>query len=401
MTCQATMYQWHAILREHLPHLSKPQTYVLALWSGATVLTRSCSLSTVSLLLAQALERPENSVRQQLREWCYEATQKRGSQRCALDVEACFAPLLGWVLSQWQGTQLALALDATSLGERFVVLCIRVLYRGCALPVAWSVLPANQPGAWRGHWLRLLRRLRPAVPASWCVLVLADRGLYAGRLFRRIVRLGWHPCLRINGGGTFRAQGHSRYQPLNVWVTHLQGCGSVRGVAFQGPRRLECTLGVYWDKGCHEPWLVLSDLPPEQHQACWYGLRAWIEHGFKLTKREGWQWQRTRMSDPQRVARLWLVLAVATLWVVTLGSQAEETVQTVDQLQDQGPSGTAPAGVFTDRRPRRVSLFRRGWTACLVALWRGQALCSLGRGPLQPEPWPVMPSLVTCWHDTS
>jgi hypothetical protein len=26
--------------------------------------------------------------------------------------------------------------------------------------------------------------------------------------------------------------------------------------------------------------------------ACWYGLRAWIEQGFKITKRAGWQWQR-------------------------------------------------------------------------------------------------------------
>lgn len=395
MTCQTTVYQWHSTLREHLPHLSKPQSYGLALWSLGVVLTRSCSLSTVTLLLAAALPRRDNTLRQQLREWYYEAPQKRGAQRRSVEVEACFAPLLRWVLRYWQGPHLALALDATHLQDRFVVLCISVLYRGCAIPVAWKVLPANQPEAWRGHWLRLLRLLRPAVPAAFCVIVLADRGLYARWLFGRIVRLGWHPLLRINGGGTFRVQGRARYEPMSALVQRLDGCGSVHGHAFQGPRRLPCTLAVYWDKGCAEPWLVLTDLAPAQCQACWYGLRAWIEHGFKLTKSEGWQWQRTRMRDAQRANRLWLVLAVATLWIVTVGSEAEE------QAEEQAPVSPASQGAQATarlRRPRRVSLFRRGWTAVLVAWLQGQPL---RWGRLLPEPWPVLPSLITPYHDTS
>jgi hypothetical protein len=56
-----------------------------------------------------------------------------------LDVTTCFLPLLGWIVALWSGTQLALALDATSLGARCVVLTLRVVSRGCALPVAWTV----------------------------------------------------------------------------------------------------------------------------------------------------------------------------------------------------------------------------------------------------------------------
>ena len=78
------------------------------------VLARSCALTAVSAFLATWLGRKENPVRQQLREFCYEATAKRGTDRCALRVETCFVPLLAWVVSWWQGTQLALALDATT-----------------------------------------------------------------------------------------------------------------------------------------------------------------------------------------------------------------------------------------------------------------------------------------------
>jgi hypothetical protein len=207
------------------------------------VLARSCALTAVSVLLAKGLKRKAPSVRQQLREWCYEAAAKRGRHRQALRVDTCFAPLLGWIVSSWHGTQLALALDATTLGARFVVLAISVVYRGCAIPVAWVVLAATEKHAWRREWLRMLRQLRPVVPRGWTVIVLADRGLYARWLFRRIVRVGWHPFLRINNGGTFRPEGAPLYRPLTSVVPEVGTAWSGRGTAFQGRgRQLECTL---------------------------------------------------------------------------------------------------------------------------------------------------------------
>jgi hypothetical protein len=157
-------------------------------------------------------------VRQQLREFCYEANAKRGQPRQALAVESCFAPVLAWVLSWGEGHQLAFAVDATTLGQRFVVLVVSVLYRGCAIPVAWTVLPAGEKHAWRQEWLRMLRQVRAVVPRRFFVIVLADRGLSARWLFQRIVRLGWHPLLRINTGGTFRPAASVHYQPLRKLV---------------------------------------------------------------------------------------------------------------------------------------------------------------------------------------
>jgi len=125
---------------------------------------------------------------------------------------------LSWVVRWWQGTHLALAMDATALGTRVVVLAVSVVYRGCAMPVAWVVLPADTKHAWRREWRRLLRRLRPAVPRHWTVRVLADRGLDVPWLFRRLTRLGWHPFLRINTGGTFRPAGTPCFRPLQSFV---------------------------------------------------------------------------------------------------------------------------------------------------------------------------------------
>jgi Transposase DDE domain len=385
MSCQSAVYQWTEVVTTQMPHLSKPQAAVLALWSMGMVLARSCALTAVSLFVAQGLGRKPNTVRQQLREFCYEAKAKRGGPRQEVQVESCFAPLLAWILRGWEGTQLALAVDATTLGQRFVVLVVSVGYRGCAMPVAWTVLPATEKHAWRGEWLRMLRQVRAVVPSHCFVIVLADRGLYARWLFQRIVRLGWHPVLRINTGGTFRPAQSVKYQPLRQVVPQpgTQWVGA--GTAFQGPRRrLNCTLLARWEVGYKDPWLLLTDLAPSAGHACWYGLRAWIEQGFKITKRGGWQWQRTRMTDPQRAARLWLAVAVATLWLLSVGGLAEDTIPESTLLpleSDDVPASRARRAT----QLRLVSIFRQGWITILVALLNQRRL---PRGRFVPEPWP-------------
>jgi len=283
MSCPKAVYQWTEVVTSHMPHLSKPQAAVLALWSVGMVLARSCALTAVSLFLAEGLERKPNTVRQQLREWCYEAKAKRGKPHQELAVETSFAPLLAWILSWWEGNQLAIAVDATALGQRFVVLVVSVVYRGCAIPVAWTVLPATEKHAWRGEWLRMLRQVRTVVPRHFFVIVLADRGLYARWRFQRIVRLGWHPLLRINTGGTFRPAQRAHYQPLRELVPRpgTQWVGT--GTAFQGPRRrLNCTLLARWDEGYRDPWLLLTDLAPSAGEACWYGLGGGLNRASKL-----------------------------------------------------------------------------------------------------------------------
>lgn len=389
--CQPGLYHaldaWTKTLATHLPHLSQPQIYVLALWSLGMVLARACGLTSVAGLLAAALKTKENTMRQRLREWYQEAQAKRGEHRTELDVRHSFAPLLAWVLSGWQGTQLALALDATTLGQRFVVLAVSVVYRGCAIPVAWKILPATEKHAWRAEWLRLLKHLRPAIPAHLFVIVLADRGLYARWLFRRIVRLGWHPFLRVNLGGQFCPAGENRFRPLKSFVPTIGTQWAGQGTAFKTKAaRLKCTLLARWEAGYTDPWLILTDLSPDCADAAWYGLRAWIEQGFKITKRAGWQWQQTRMTDPQRAARLWLAVAVATLWLLSVGGEAEAEI----------PESTFLEALFVERPSRKrrrsgthwrlVSVFRRGWQRILVAIINHAPLPC---GTFIPEAWPT------------
>ncbi|HKB35094.1 MAG TPA: transposase [Gemmataceae bacterium] len=394
------LYAWLATLTSAFAHLSAAQLRGLAWFSFGMILARSCSVTAVAAQLADFLGQKFDTVKQRLREWYCEADAKAGTHRRQLDVRTCFAPLLGWIRRDWPSRQLALALDATTLGQRFVTLDISVVYRGCAVSVAWRILPALARHPWKEEWLRLLRDLRGQLPPDWTVIVLTDRGLYAKWLFQAIQRQGWHPFMRINTGGSFRPQGEKQRRALATLVPPVGQQWKGVGEAFKdAPKRLRCTLLTRQDAGYADPWLVVTDLAPESAEVCWYGLRAWIEQGFKRLKSGGWDWQNTHMTDPRRAERLWLVLAVSTWWCLRVGGEAEMglPVETIPPLPE-GPrhqaarpsaggraAATRPAPEPSPRG-RVISVFVRGRMAIVNTLLRAGVLL-LGR--TLPEPWPT------------
>jgi hypothetical protein len=102
----------------------------------------------------------------------------------------------------------------------------------------------------------------------------------------------------------------------------------------------------------------------------------WIELGFGG--------QRTQRTDPQRVARYWLIVAVATVWGLAYGTRVE----------DAQHLGLPPARVLTPPAPpaqprrRLISLFRLGLRYLQQTLRRGRLWRRLW---LAPESWPEPP----------
>jgi hypothetical protein len=393
MSRHAPLYEWTAEVSTHFPHLSKPQATVLALWSFGIVLAHCCTLPAVANVLSPLLQRPFNTVRQRLREWYKDAPDKAGPHRRELEVTTCFAPLLAWALTNWPCPRLALALDATTLADRLTVLSLSLVYRGTAIPVAWEVLRGNAPHAWEPEWRALLHRLAGRVDPSWTVIVMTDRGLYARWLFQEVVALGWHPMMRVTRLGKFRPEGWAKAREFGRFVPRAGRAWQGRGVAFprKPERRLACTLLACWAEGHEEPWYVLTDLPPQVATAAWYGLRMWIEHGYEQFKSTGWGWQKTRVSDPDRVGRMWLAIALATFWVVAVGGEHDHDEGPRETLSDLPATDARKRGPEPSRVGRRVSVLNQGIAVVLAVLLEGR----IARPEKwYPEPWPGIEVIV-------
>ncbi|MBZ0282532.1 MAG: hypothetical protein K8L97_17465 [Anaerolineae bacterium] len=75
-----------------------------------------------------------------------------------------------------------------------------------------------------------------------------------------------------------------------------------------------------WTAGYDQPWaLVTNDERLTGHE---YARRNWQEQGFRDLKSGGWQWDASRIREPLHMARLLVLLALAYVWMVALGSHA-------------------------------------------------------------------------------
>ena len=271
MPRHAPLYHWADRVATHFPELPRTTAFVLALWAFGMVLAHACALSAVALHLAPLLGQSVNTLRQRLREFYQPAARKAGRGRTELDPAVCCGPLVRWVTAGWADRRVALALDVTNFADRFHVLACAIVYRGCAVPVAWAVLAGGAKEAWHPHWCALLARVAEALGPGWQVVVLTDRGLESARLFRALTALGMHPLMRVKAGGTFRPAGWRRSAPLGQFAAREGQRFAAVGVAYTGDP-LPCTLLACRRAGCAEAWLLLTDLAPAAADPCWKAI---------------------------------------------------------------------------------------------------------------------------------
>lgn len=384
---------WNQQVSSAFAHLSKTQALGLALWSAGIALTGCCGLVQISALLAAVLEQRELSVLQRLREWYLDAPQKSGKHRDDLEIPTCFGPLLRWIMQLWEDPsgerQVALAMDATTLGQRWTVLAVSVVLRGCAIPVAWKVLRMQERGSWEPYWKALLGHVQGNIPSTWNVIVLTDRGLYARWLFEGIRTAGWHPFMRINLGVKARRSGSGSFEWIRTWVQTPGQCWAGEVECFiQRKSRLNCTLLLQWTEGYEEAWAIMTDLEVAETAIAWYGMRSWVEGGFKDLKRGGLNWQYSRMERASQVERIWLAMAVALVWMISVGAQAESHWHDrgVEQLPEQHVARRKRQRARQQAAPRKLSCPTRGRLLLMAALLKGEELV-LGR--VVAEGWPT------------
>ena len=356
------------------------------LWVCGAILAGSACPNAV----ASALSPWSNwhNLRQRLREWLYDGGDRATLCQTELDVTLCFAPLLRWVLAWWRSDGLALAIDPTLKGDQTTAIVISVLYRSCAIPVAWHIRHADQPGSWMDPTVDLLQELAPAVPENMTVIVLCDRGIASPKLWNQIRDQGWHPGMRYRKSITFCADGGKRL-PAQHFVSRPDTAWIGRGTAFGAPKsKRRCTLLVVWYAEQEEPWIILTDLAPDKVGPSWYALCFWIELGFKALKSLGWKWDKTRRTDPARVSRHWAGTVGGHAAGPGLRHQggrrpgsedcSRQPADTAQSAGSQSPGPSEPSGAYRQRDPHGIDWLRR-------LLLKGRLW---SRVWLLPEPWP-------------
>jgi hypothetical protein len=93
------------------------------------------------------------------------------------------------------------------------------------------------------------------------------------------------------------------------------------------------------------------------------------------------------MDDPARAERLWMAIAIATWWRLSVGGEAEAQADTpVNIIEPPTPGAVRRRG----KRWRIVGIFHHGWSLIIAALLNHRLLL-VERG--RPEAWPKLPGI--------
>jgi hypothetical protein len=309
------LYQWNKEVRKAFAHLSKPQAAALAAFSLGVAKAKSCTLTKIAQSLFALGNLP-----------AVERRCQRFLRNAQVDWHAGSSALARWVLARAVprgGKPLVLLVDETALHQHLKVMVVALAYRGRAIPLAWWCYSQYEYPLPQVELIdTLLEQIAPALPPGVPVLVEADRGIGCSPdLIAAVERRHWHYLFRVQGSVQL-VLADGRQVSFGEWVPRPgRSCPAQPVRAFKKAGWRECRALGYWKVGQKEPWLLLTNWPAATTAG--YGLRMWEEAAFRDLKSNGFHWQRSRVRQPEHANRLWLLLALAYAWMVSLGTEVQ------------------------------------------------------------------------------
>jgi hypothetical protein len=310
MSAMQHLSEWRAcVCEELLPDLHKHQSKALADLSFACLAAGSCQSGLVAAAVPGQARTASNRRRIE-----------RTLANSRLQPHAIFQEIARFLADRLAGRPLILILDETHNGARLACLKLSLAYRARALPIAAVCYQRDRPPQPMPRLIaRLLGRAAATLPKDADVTLLTDRGLSWPKVLDAAVKRGWHfvgrtvrtTRMRLHDGSEVTAADLVQ-RPGRRWT------GRVRAFKKAGGRDVYVT--AVWERDYREPWLLISDQARGPRAVWKYAKRFWTEELFRDEKSHGLQWRRSLIRKPARGNRLMVLMALATLLAVSLGT---------------------------------------------------------------------------------
>lgn len=224
---------------------------------------------------------------------------------------------------------LLIAFDWTDI-RKFHTLMAAAVMKGRAVPLLWATytkwkLAKSQNNLEEG----LLYLLRDLIPPGVPVLLLADRGFGRTELARVCQQLGFRYLIRIKPD--VWVQGRAYTGLLQDFPVHKGMAVVLRDLRYRKSDPVTQHVVVRWKpdlpKKRDEPWFLMTDLrrPPVALTEV-YAKRMTVEELFRdaKSKRNGFSLRHTKITKPDRIDRLLLILVLAYWLLCGIGLVAQQ-----------------------------------------------------------------------------
>jgi len=235
-------------------------------------------------------------------------------------VASLYGPLMQPALAAWGAHVRYVALDTSMLWNASCGIRIAVLSRGRAVPLVWTGLEHGSAQVSYDVYKALGDRAAALLPPHGRVVFLADRGCADTDLMAPLRQLGWHLRLRITSSFWLSRRGRCRGKGGGISLARGQAC-CWHPVWLTDKRSGPVHLAVARPHDGNAWWDVISDEPTDMTTLPAYGWRFDIEENFVDDKSHGFQWESSLIRSAAALTRLCLVLATATLSLVSQGTE--------------------------------------------------------------------------------
>jgi len=244
---------------------------------------------------------------------------RRGLDNPRITPESLYGPLIEQALVSWMGKRVYVALETSMRWKTYGLMRFSVIDRGRAVPLVWQVLEHGSAAVSFATYKDVFEQAKARLPLACAVVFLADRGFADTQLMDYLRDLGWPWRIRITANFWMHP---THLRPLQVGDVALQsGHRSFwHGVAMTDKHCGPVPLAVARPLGSAEYWDVLSDEAAERKTFAEYGLRFDIAENFLEDKSNGFQLEDALMRSAAALERLCLVLAITTLYLVSVGT---------------------------------------------------------------------------------
>lgn len=243
------------------------------------------------------------------------------------DGKAIFLPFAQQILTRLSHLQMFFSIDGSAIGRGCMALVVGVIYKKRALPICWLVYEGKKGHTTVERHIQILESLRLSVSKDADVRILGD-GEFDGTALLDWVEqeAGWRFVMRTCKNGLLSlGEKTFHYQDLAL----CRGCRFFLGsVGFTGKKAGPYNAVAWWGAEYKEPIYLVTNIDDLDDCCNAYRKRFAIETFFSDQKSRGFGMDKSHISDPERLSRLFLAACIGFLWMVHLGLEVIERGET-------------------------------------------------------------------------
>lgn len=316
-----------ARLAQHLPRALASQLDTLGYILVGVVQSMSSQLAKIAR--AMPLDTTELSKEQRLRRFL---DNERLSQT------EHYHPLIRAGLHGLKGQRVQLLIDRVLLRDQHNILVVSLGFRRRSIPLVWQALP-HRGASGLTDQQALIQAAAALLPPQVRISVHGDSEFRSRRLFVWLRSQGYDAMLGVRGDVRIYAEhlGARNGQALLEFVPALPGqaargrrrCHRTSPVCYlsdvavgEQDRVGPVNLVAWWERDDDSKVIlhaVMTNLPATAQTKAYGKRRMWIENVFRDWQSGGFHLDQCGLPDSSRVERLLLVLAIAYLWLVSVG----------------------------------------------------------------------------------